>query len=83
MILDRLVFVHEPLPYFFINLIRVKFILSPVSLAPLINIHSRISPRIFEQIRNVIMRYTGARGTLIHDKKLEADKTLKIVEIVK
>jgi hypothetical protein len=43
--------------------------LSPVSLAPLINIHSRLSRRIFEMI---LMDYSGARGTLIHEKKLRS-----------
>ncbi len=43
---------------------------SPVSLTPLINIHSRISPRIFEKFEMVLMGYSGARGTLIYEKNL-------------
>jgi hypothetical protein len=43
---------------------------SPVSLALLINIHLRISPRIFEKLEMVLMGYSGARGTLIYEKNL-------------
>jgi hypothetical protein len=44
----------------------------PVSLTPLINIQSRISPRIFEKIRNGPNGILGARGTLIYEKKLKS-----------
>jgi hypothetical protein len=43
---------------------------SPVLLTPVININSRISPRIFEKIQTAPMEYLGAWGTLIHEKKL-------------
>jgi hypothetical protein len=43
---------------------------SPVLVTPLINIHSRISPRIFEKFEMVLMGYSGARGTLIYEKNL-------------
>ncbi len=43
--------------------------LSPVSLTPVININSRISPRIFEKAP---MEYLGAWGTLIHEKNLKS-----------
>jgi hypothetical protein len=49
------------------------YLFSPVSLTPLINIHSRISPRIFEKIRNGpngILTDSGARGTLFYEKNL-------------
>jgi hypothetical protein len=36
---------------------------------PLINIHLRLSQLIFEKSRNNLMGYSGARGTLIHEKK--------------
>jgi hypothetical protein len=42
--------------------------LSPVLLTPAINIHSRISPRIFEKFKTGPMEYLGAWGTLIHEK---------------
>jgi hypothetical protein len=43
-----------------------------VLLTPLINIHSRISPRIFEKFEMVLMGYSGALGTLIYEKNLKA-----------
>ncbi len=43
---------------------------SPVLLTPLINIHSQISPRIFEKIWNGL-NGSGARGTLIYEKNLK------------
>ncbi len=50
------------------------FHLSPVSLTPVINIHSRLSPRIFEKIRNGPNGiHSGARGTLIYEKKPEVE----------
>jgi hypothetical protein len=48
------------------------YLFSPVSLTPLINIHLRISPRIFEKFEMVLMGYSGARGTLIYEKNLKA-----------
>ncbi len=42
--------------------------LSPVSLTPVININSRISPRIFEKIQKGL----GAWGTLIYEKNLKS-----------
>ncbi len=44
---------------------------SLVSLTPLINIDSRISPRIFEKIRNGPNGTLKARGTLIYEKNLK------------
>ncbi len=44
---------------------------SPVSLTPLINIHSRISPRIFEKIRN------GPKGILMGPGDTDSWKNLK------
>jgi hypothetical protein len=41
-----------------------------VSLTPLINIHSRVSPRISKKFEMVLMGYSGARGTLIYEKNL-------------
>ncbi len=41
-----------------------------MSLTPLINIHSRISPGIFKKIQNGLMGYSGARETLIYEKYL-------------
>jgi hypothetical protein len=40
---------------------------------PLINIHSRIPPQIFERkkIETALMGLSGARGTLIHEKNLK------------
>jgi hypothetical protein len=46
-------------------------LLSPVSLTPLINIHSQISPRIFEKFEMVLMGYSGVRGKLIYEKTLK------------
>ncbi len=48
--------------------------LIPVSLTPVININSRISPRIFEKIQKGSngIRYLGAWGTLIHEKNLNS-----------
>jgi len=43
--------------------------LLPVLLTPVINIHSRISPRILEKIEMAPMEYSLSRGTLIHEKK--------------
>jgi hypothetical protein len=43
---------------------------SPVSLTPLINIHSQISPRICEKIRNDPNGILIAGGTLIYEKNL-------------
>ena len=45
------------------------FHLSPVSLTPVINIHSRLSPRIFEKIR-ISIAYSEALGTMIYEKNL-------------
>ncbi len=46
--------------------------LSSVLLSPLINIHSRLSPRIFEKtLKRPNMGYPGARGTLVNEKKLK------------
>ncbi len=45
---------------------------APVSLTPVININSRISPRIFEKFKTAPMEYLGAWGTLIHEKKLRS-----------
>ncbi len=42
---------------------------SPVSLTPLINIDSRISPRIFEKILNGLMVHSGARGKKVWSSK--------------
>jgi hypothetical protein len=43
-----------------------------VSLTPLTNIHSQISPRIFEKIRNDPSENSEARGTLIYEKNLKS-----------
>ncbi len=48
--------------------------LSPVSLTPVINIHSRISEYLREfskKFESVLMGYSGARGKLIHAKTLK------------
>ncbi len=52
------------------NVVGTGDSLSLVSLTPLINIPSRLSPRIFERSRTIPRRYSGAQGTLIHEKKL-------------
>jgi hypothetical protein len=41
-------------------------------LIPAINIHWRISPRIFEKVQSGPMEYLGAWGTLIHEKNLKS-----------
>ncbi len=46
--------------------------LSPVSLTLVINIHSRMSPRIFKKNQNGPMEYLGARGAMIHEKNLKS-----------
>ncbi len=46
---------------------------SPVSLTPLIKIHSRISPRIFsKKFEMILLGYSGAQGTLIYEKNLKS-----------
>jgi len=42
----------------------------PVSTTPVVHLELRISPRIFEIIRNgaALLGYSGARGKLIHEK---------------
>jgi hypothetical protein len=54
------------------NLFQNFSLFSPVSLTRLINIHSRISPRLFEKKNSklVLMGCSGARGTLIYGKNL-------------
>ena len=42
--------------------------LPPVSLSPVANLELRISPRIFEKIRNSLNGYSGAGGKLIQEK---------------
>jgi hypothetical protein len=42
--------------------------LPPVSTKPVANLELRISPRIFEKIRNGPNLYSGAWGKLIHEK---------------
>jgi hypothetical protein len=44
-----------------------------VSLTPVINIHSKISQRIFEKIRNSPTGILGAGGTMIDEKKPEVE----------
>jgi hypothetical protein len=57
----------------FLKILSQNFYLfSPVSLTPLTNIHLRLSPRIFEKIRNDPIGYSEARGTLIYEKKLKS-----------
>ncbi len=43
-----------------------------MSLTPLTNIHSRISPRIFEKIRNDSNEILRGQGTLIYEKNLKS-----------
>ncbi len=52
------------------NLFQNFSLFSPVSLAPLINIHSRISPRIFKKIWNGPNGILRGPGTLIYEKNL-------------
>jgi hypothetical protein len=42
--------------------------LPPVSTTPVVNLELRISPRIFEKIRNGPKEYSGAGGKLIDEK---------------
>jgi hypothetical protein len=49
------------------NYFKIFYLFSPVSLTPLINIHSRISPRFSKKFEMVLMGYSGARGTLIYE----------------
>jgi hypothetical protein len=51
--------------------LKIFLFFSPVSLTPLINIHSRISPRIFEKIRN------GPNGILRGPRDTDLWKNLK------
>jgi hypothetical protein len=44
-------------------------LLSPMSLTPLINIHSQLSPRIFEKNRNDPNGILRGRRTLLYEKK--------------
>ncbi len=45
-----------------------------MSLPSLINIHLQLSPQIFEEkkVQTILMGYSGARGTSIHEKKLKS-----------
>ncbi len=62
---------NQALNKMFVKILSQNFsFFSPVSLTPLINIHSRISPRIFEKFEMV---HSGARGTLIYEKKPEGE----------
>jgi hypothetical protein len=46
---------------------------SPMSLTPLINIHSRISPRIFsKKFEMILLGYSWAQWTLIYEKNLKS-----------
>ncbi len=42
--------------------------LLPGSLIPVASLDLRISPRIFEKFKKVLMGYSGAGGKLIHEK---------------
>jgi hypothetical protein len=57
-----------------IFLIEDFFHLPPMSTTPVVHLELRISPRIFEKIRNGPNGtvYSGAWGKLIHEKKPEA-----------
>jgi hypothetical protein len=44
--------------------------LPPVSLTPVVHLDLRISPRIFEKIRNDPYVISGAWGKVIHEKNL-------------
>ncbi len=43
--------------------------LPPVLLIPVVHLDLRISPRIFEKFKTVLLGYSGAGGKLIHEKK--------------
>jgi hypothetical protein len=55
---------------------------SPVSLTPLININSRISPRIFEKIQNGLNGILWGLGALIHGKKLRSKTRVRLPVIL-
>ncbi len=63
----------KPWKGLFIRVVDTGDGLSPASLTPVINIHSWISPRIFEKILKGPMEYLGARGTMIHENKPEVE----------
>jgi hypothetical protein len=52
------------------NLFQNFSLFLPVSLTPLINIHSRISPRTFEKIQNGPNGILRGPGTLIYETNL-------------
>ncbi len=52
--------------------------LSPVPLTPVINIHSRISPRIFKKFKMAPTEYLGALGALIHEKTWSRKSPCKV-----
>jgi hypothetical protein len=53
--------------------------LPSVSLIPVVHLDLQISPRIFEQnLKTVLMEYSGAGGKLIHEKKPEAKKLVTL-----
>jgi hypothetical protein len=51
----------------------VSTVFSPVSLAPVININSQISPQIFKKFEMAPMEYSVAGGTLIRENKPEVE----------
>jgi hypothetical protein len=59
----------------FLKILSPNFSLfSPVSMTPLINIHSRIQylREFSKKFEMVLMGYSGARGTLIYEKNLKS-----------
>jgi hypothetical protein len=56
---------------------RVISVVPDLPLTPLINIRSRIFPRIFGKIRND-PRYSGSRGTLIYEKNLRRKSRVRL-----
>jgi hypothetical protein len=54
------------------------FHLPLVSTTPVVHLELRISPRIFEKIRNGPNGYSGARGKLIHEKNCSFPQYVQI-----
>jgi hypothetical protein len=65
-----------------INLPQVLFAppnsLLLVSLTPLINIHLRLSLQIFEKVETILMGYSGAQGTLFHEKNRSCNSFVRL-----
>jgi hypothetical protein len=61
-----------------IFLIEDFFHLPPVSTTPVVHIELRISPRIFEKIRNCRNGILRGLGKLVHEKKPEVENLVTL-----